>query len=163
MHARAFSLWGVPGRKSILHDGRRLLLTGCTGRERLRLALRDDIEDGQPFAFVIPVGARGDASLKAASHVLAVMVGRGRRANRTAAARPTRAALFHARALQALDGARAGASRREIALALFGAERVAVSWQPGSDLRSLMRHLIRRATALMEGEYRTLLSGPSTH
>jgi len=65
-------------------------------------------------------------------------------------------------ALQALDGLAAGASQRELAVALFGSSAVARGWQPDGALRAQVRYLIRRAQALMAGEYRTLIAaGPS--
>ena len=56
--------------------------------------------------------------------------------------------------LQALDGFLAGASQREIADALFGAERVRADWSdPGDHLRDRVRRAIRRGRTLMNGGY----------
>jgi hypothetical protein len=65
--------------------------------------------------------------------------------------------LLHMRALQALDGALSGASQREIAVVLFGADVVAQKWHADSELRARIRYLIRRASALMNGGYCRLL------
>jgi len=65
---------------------------------------------------------------------------------------------MHMRALQALDGAQAGASQREIASVLFGEEVVAARWGTDSELRAQVRHLIRRARAYMRGDYRRLVT-----
>jgi hypothetical protein len=65
--------------------------------------------------------------------------------------------LFHARALQVLDGLAAGASQRELATAIFGHATVAGNWRPDGPLRAQVRYLIRRARALMAGEYRSLI------
>jgi hypothetical protein len=65
--------------------------------------------------------------------------------------------LLHTRALQALDGVLAGASQREIAVALFGANVVAGKWYADGELRARVRYLIRRANAFMNGGYRRLL------
>src|SRR3546814_7271716 len=62
------------------------------------------------------------------------------------------------RALQALDGALAGASQRRIATVLFGEEDVAARWSPDGELRAQVRYLIQRGRAMMEGEYRSLLA-----
>lgn len=61
-------------------------------------------------------------------------------------------------ALTALDGWLNGASYREIAGRIFGAERVATQW--GEDRRSLKDRtirLVRKGRRLMEGGYRDLL------
>ena len=70
---------------------------------------------------------------------------------------PDQTDLFHARSLQVLDGLAAGASQRELAAAIFGHAAVARGWRPDGALRAQMRYLIRRARALMAGEYRTLI------
>jgi hypothetical protein len=69
--------------------------------------------------------------------------------------------LLHMRALQALDGALTGASQREIAVALFGAEVVSQEWHADGEFRARIRYLIRRASALMNGDYCSLLHGRS--
>ena len=65
------------------------------------------------------------------------------------------------RALQALDGAHSGASQREIAIALFGADVVAHKWHADGELRARVRYLIHRASALTKGGYRSLLHNRS--
>ena len=60
--------------------------------------------------------------------------------------------------LAALDLRCAGASDREIAVALFGRERVEADWSdPGEHLRDRVRRAVRRGRALMNGGYRRLL------
>ena len=60
--------------------------------------------------------------------------------------------------LQALDGAIAGMSHREIAVTLFGPERVQADWRhPGQHLRDRVRRAVSRGHFLMEGGYRALL------
>ena len=61
--------------------------------------------------------------------------------------RPGRADLFHVRALQVLDGLTAGASQRELAVALFVSAAAARGWQPDGALRAQVRYLIRRPSA----------------
>ncbi|QNG49728.1 DNA -binding domain-containing protein [Sphingobium yanoikuyae] len=61
-------------------------------------------------------------------------------------------------ALRVQDALIAGASQREIAIALFGAERIPVDWRSASDsLRSRVRRLVREARILAGGRYRGLL------
>jgi hypothetical protein len=67
--------------------------------------------------------------------------------------------------LRALDGRLAGASYREIAVALFGPRRVENDWSDGSDhLKNRIRRAVARGEALMGGGYRTFLGDRvSTH
>jgi hypothetical protein len=63
-----------------------------------------------------------------------------------------------ARLLQVLDGYNARASYRDIALAIFGEERVSVDWRdPGAHLRDHLRRALRSGRALMMSGYRRLL------
>ena len=56
--------------------------------------------------------------------------------------------------LQALHGSLAGASHRDIAVALFGAERVKADWNdPGENLRDCVRRAVKRGRDLMNGGY----------
>ncbi|MEZ0243081.1 MAG: DUF2285 domain-containing protein [Sphingomonas sp.] len=60
--------------------------------------------------------------------------------------------------LRVHDGVAAGASQREIAIILFGAERVAQGWDGRTDsLRSRVRRLVVDARAMARGGYRSLL------
>jgi hypothetical protein len=61
--------------------------------------------------------------------------------------------------LQALDATLAGASLREVAEGLFGADAVA-DWYSDGGLRSKVRRLVRRGDALMRGGYRRLAQLP---
>ncbi len=63
-----------------------------------------------------------------------------------------------ARVLQALDGVLSGASHREVAVALFGHDRISADWNdPGEYLRDGVRRAVRRGRALMNGGYREFL------
>ena len=62
--------------------------------------------------------------------------------------------------LQVLDGCDAGASQREIAVAMFGPERVRADWNGYSDyLHSRIKRAIRAGHFLRDGGYRHLLRG----
>lgn len=152
--ADAFDVWAIPGRKSLVLGEDGLWLHGGSG-QRL-LALSPDIAVGEPFGYALPAGIddkQGHVALERAMTLLQ----RSPPATPAALARPPRSALVHMRALQALDGTRAGASQREIAIELFGDEDVAARWSPDGELRAQVRYLIQRGTVLMEGEYRNLL------
>jgi hypothetical protein len=61
-------------------------------------------------------------------------------------------------ALRALDARREGATHREIAIALFGGDRVAADWNGRSAyLRCRIQRLIRLGESLVQGGYRNLL------
>ena len=63
--------------------------------------------------------------------------------------------------LRAHDAIADGASQREIAIALFGDDRVTAQWHGRSDsLRSLVRRLVKDAASLASGGYRSLLKRP---
>ncbi len=155
-HAARFDLWAIPGGKSLTADGPHLRLHVSAGGELVGMVLSEALHDGDRFACAVPVGA----TIQPARAVLDLAFGllrRPRIGTRTSVARPGRSAVIYARALQALDGALAGASQREIAIALFGEARVAADWSPDSELRAQVRYLIRRGRALMKGQYHTLL------
>ena len=60
--------------------------------------------------------------------------------------------------LQALDGAIAGASHREIAVAIYGQGRVDADWNdPKENLKDHIRKTVRRGFLLMNGGYRSFL------
>jgi hypothetical protein len=88
---------------------------------------------------------------------LAVLVASNDNPTAMSSDRPNRSSLLHMRALQALDGTLAGASQRDVAEMLFGADSVAGRWHADSDLRAQVRRLIRRGQCLMQGDYRHLL------
>lgn len=63
-----------------------------------------------------------------------------------------------ARALQAYDGMVAGASQREIAVALMGEEFVREEWNGRSDfLRARVQRLLQYGRKMVNGGYRTIL------
>jgi len=77
---------------------------------------------------------------------------------------PDRRGYRFAFILQVLDGYDAGASQREIGIALFGKDRVREDWSGYSDyLRSRVCRAIRKGVALRNGGYRQLLSGIPLH
>ena len=65
-------------------------------------------------------------------------------------------ALLELHTLQALDATLAGASLREVAEGLFGADAVVADWFSDGSLRSRVRRLVRRGQMLMDGGYRRL-------
>ncbi|HKW83972.1 MAG TPA: DUF2285 domain-containing protein [Burkholderiaceae bacterium] len=150
-----FDLWRVPGRKRLsLHSSADLALAVDVAARRLRIVLADDLADGAAYARWVPLRPGPNHRIDDFDAQARILEGE---IPRRAAARPvTRMTLLHLRALQALDGDAAGASQRELARVLFGPEAVATRWQPDSELRAQVRHLLRRARAFVDGGYLTL-------
>jgi len=151
--AEAFEFWRIPGRKHLLHDGKRLVLTarwpGCC----VRLALAPGLADGMAYLYAVRACAAPCASYRTITVELDKLAAVPAAAARS---RPTPAALLELHTLQALDATLAGASLRETAEGLFGAEAVAAGWYADGGLRSRVRRLVRRGQSLMRGGYRRL-------
>lgn len=148
---RRFDLWRIPGRKRLVMDGYDLALTADISALRMRLSLSGALENGGAYVSTVPLtsGLRGQLDgYREQARVLD-----GHVPEITSARAATRAALLHLRALQALDASQAGASHRDIAQALFGLETVVLRWHDDGELRAQVRHLLRRAQALMSGGY----------
>lgn len=148
-----FSLWAIPGRKSIVHDGKRLLLKSRLGRRMVRLAVSLTLRDGQPYAYTLPPGRR--ARDRAAATIEFAEATTGTPEHSPAGAL-TRSMLVHMRTLQALDAKRAGASDRQIAEVVLGHKDSGHGWND-SAARAQVRYLLRAGGRLRDGGYRALL------
>ena len=151
--AAPFSFWALPGRKSLVHDGQRLLMRSTIGRRVLRVAVSLALGDGMPFAYAVPAGERGQRGLKAAAALDAMLAGAGTKPRKPAV---TRSDLVHMRALQALDAEGDGASERAIAELVFGPLDEPESWND-SAVRASVRYLLDHGRGLRDGGYRDLL------
>lgn len=81
-----------------------------------------------------------------------------RRALRPELYPPERRAARFMTMIKALDGAIMKLRHRDIAVRLFGVERVAKEWSdPGNHMRDQVRRAIRSGRRMMEGGYRRLL------
>lgn len=155
--ALLFQLWRFPGRKHLMHDGKRLLLTTQLVNCMLRMAISPALEDGMAYAYAVRAGCQLRERWRAIEAELAMFD--ASKVHRTAIAtgRPGRTSMLHMRTLQALDGTLAGASQRGVAKVLFGIAAVTEHWYEDSDLRAQVRRLIRRGQTLTGGGYRRLL------
>lgn len=159
--AYAFEFWRVPGRKQLIHDGKRLVLVsrwpGCC----MRLALGPGLEDGMAYLYAARACAVPCARYRAiAAGLDALAVATVAEPAASARSRPTPAAVLELHTLQALDATLTGASLREVAEGLFGTDAVAADWHKDSALRARVRRLVQRGEALMRGGYRTLAQLP---
>ena len=156
--AELFSLWAIPGRKSLFHDGRRLLLTTVLGTRVLRMAIANDVCDGRSFAYVVRAGPRARACWQVVQDHRTTLREADPARRHAFSPRPGRLAVLHMRALQAIDGRAADASQRDIAAAIFGDRRIHEDWHADSELRAQVRHLLRRGHAFTRGDYRSLIT-----
>ena len=107
--AERFTLWRIPGHKQLLHDGKGLMLIARSPGHWQRFVLAPGLEDGMAVAHAY----RG-RGVTHAPDTPAPM----------ARPRPPPAALLELHTLQALDATLAGASSRDVAEGLFGADAV---------------------------------------
>ena len=151
--ALPFSLWGMPGRKRLIHDGRRLLLRMTLGRRVVHVAVSLLLGEGAPFAYAAPAGARLQRTLKAAAQLDAAL---GEAPHSIRGAAVTRSDLVHMRALQVLDAEHDGASEHDIAELVFGVFDEPESWND-SAIRANVRYLLDHGRGFRDGGYRGLL------
>ncbi|WP_428610603.1 DNA -binding domain-containing protein [Sedimenticola sp.] len=152
--AEGFCLWRFPGRKRLVHDGRRLLLATRRARSCLHLALAPGLREGMAYVHALRTSARRGL----VNEVEKLLTGAVSSA--AACARPTAIELLELHTLQALDGTLAGASLRTVARALFGKKTVDREWHADSPLRARVRRLVRRGRSLIHGGYRQLVPLP---
>lgn len=152
----SFSLWAIPGAKTLQHDGYNLTLTAQVQQQTIRLTLGSSVQDGQPFAFALPAHADPRDSWPSIS-IIRDLFDPAKPVRPTPLERPDRQSILHMRTLQALDGESAGASHREIAEVIFGEDDVFQRWATDSELRAHIRYLLRRGRKLMNEGYRPLL------
>ncbi len=162
--APLFRLWALPGHKQLRQDGPRLRLAVRTPRHDVHLALAPELREDMACTSTAPVG-RANGSLRPRARVLADDLAFVASAEAGAIAvardRPGPGPLLEMQTLQALDGTLTGASLRDVALVLHGADAVASGWHADGDLRARVRRLVRRGQALMQGGYLRLLQNRS--
>lgn len=150
-----FSLWAIPGRKSLVHDGKRLLVKSRLGRRVVRLAVSLTLSDGEPYAFAVPPGRdrRAREARKSTERLIDMLD--GFEPPRRGAPLP-RGQVVHMRALYALDAERAGSSEREIGEAVLGEGPAGDKWNDSAE-RAQVRYLLRHGRRYRDGGYRQLL------
>jgi hypothetical protein len=155
--ALPFQFWRLPGRKRLVHDGKRLLLTCQLVGRALRLVISSGLEEGMAHAYALRAGHRLGERWRSIETELVMLHAANARRTALATRRPGRTSMLHMRTLQALDGTLAGASQRDVAEILFGLGAVAERWHGDGDLRAQVRRLIQRGRTLMSGGYCRLL------
>ncbi len=148
-----FSVWSIPGRKSLVHDGKRLLVRTRLGRRVVRLAVSLALSDGMPYAYAVASGPRARSGALAATELAEALTGSSGPGRGAAV---SRGALVNMRALQALDALAVGASERDIAVMVFGTAETDATWN-ASATRAMVRYLVRHGRRMRDGSYRALL------
>jgi hypothetical protein len=156
-----FHFWRIPGRKQLVHDGKRLMVVTRQPDYCLRLALMPSLEEGMACACAVRICSTPCARYRALADVLETLT-RDCEVSAVAKRRPSRSALLELLTLQALDTRLTGASLREVADALFGPDVVAKDWHADGALRARVRRLVRRGQTLMRGGYRRLAELPDS-
>lgn len=157
-NADVFEFWHIPGRKHLIHDGRRLLLATRLPGRCVRLALAPALENGMAYVYAIRACHPHDRRCRVLAGELDKLT--AAYAAGLAKPRPLPSSLLELHTLQALDGTLAGASLRTVADVLFGTDAVVESWHADGDLRARVRRLVRRGKHLMRGGYRRLAQLP---
>lgn len=153
--AARFSIWALPGHKQLLHFGEQISCAADIAPAPLRVTLDTRLSEGDPFGYVLLSGTHVPDRWRAVARHLARLNSCATKTTGPVAA--SREVIGHMRGLQALDGKAQHASHRQIAEVVFGPERVEQSWDPDSELRAQVRHLLRRAEGLVDGGYQRLL------
>jgi hypothetical protein len=126
--------------------------------ERLGVEMRVHLESGgvHPTAALLPFDGLFEVRVAAALRLWRALNGRRPGPNPAALSRRNRLIL----ALRALDGRLDGATHREIAVALFGANAVPKRDWISHELRDRTARLVRLGVAMKNGGYRRLLLHP---
>lgn len=158
--AQRFAFWHIPGRKHLIHDGRRLVLASRWAGCCLRLAFAPDLMDGMACAYAMRASPDPCSRCRALVGELdKLMIATAPVA--LAGPRPSTTALLELHTVQALDGVLAGSSLRTVAQVLFGAGATRHDWHADGALRARVRRLVRRGQTLMCGGYRRLVQLPA--
>jgi hypothetical protein len=131
----------------LIHDGVAVHVRFSGKGHLVDAVVSPELKEGAPFSFGVAPGEAHCMSSSVAKKLNELLVGTSQVSNKVGH-RPTRTALTHLSAIQALDGALHGASHREIAIALFGLCAVQRDWSADGDLRARVRYLIRRGQQL---------------
>jgi hypothetical protein len=121
-----------------------------------RIHVADGLADDDWIAIAIPVDEFARRRVAAADRFIVDLKAKSAETPKHFSA-SNRADRFHSSVLQALDGAAARATHRQIAVAIYGQRRVSASWTPDGDLRARIRYFLKRGSALVNGGYRKLI------
>lgn len=133
-------------------QGAHMLLT--VGPQHIRLLHLAEVPPGTPLAALVPLDGDGHDRIAAIDRLLRFLQGRPISPERGLTRQQKRR---HRLMLQAMDGHMNGAHYREIAIVIFGAERVAAEPWKTSTLRASIIGLVKGGHAMIHDGYRQLL------
>jgi hypothetical protein len=139
-----------------VRDGEGTYLAASVGANAWQLHIADELGPQDHIAISIDADSHARRRIEAADRFLADLE-RKAIGSRRASATPSRGGRFHASVLQAIDATAAGASHREIAVALHGAKSVSRRWSADGELRASIRYFLKRGSHLVGGGYRDLI------
>jgi hypothetical protein len=139
-----------------VHDEEGAYLTAWVGSNAWQVHVADGLRPQDGIAVAIQADAYARSRVAAANRFIGDLK---RKSTPSRKRSPVlgRATLFHASVIQSLDAAGAGASHREIAVALRGAQWVSSRWTPDGELRASIRYFLKRGAILVNGAYRALI------
>lgn len=126
----------------------------AVGSETIRLVRLEGVPAGAPLAAIVPLDSNGYDRIVALTRLLRALQRRTVPQFRRLTPQQRRR---HRQMLQATDGHMNGASYREIAIVMFGAQRVIADPWKTSPLRASIIGLVKGGRAMMAGGYRELL------
>jgi hypothetical protein len=141
---------------SAVHDDEGTYLTALVGPNAWQVHVSDGLRPQDGIAIAIQADAYARRRVAAADRFIRDLE-RKSTSSRKRSPVPGRATRFHASVIQALDGAAASASHREIAVALRGAKWVSGRWSADGELRASIRYFLKRGAVLVGGGYRQLI------
>jgi len=144
------------GAPSAVHDEEGTYLTALVGPNTWQVHVADGLGPHDGIAVAIHADAYARRRVAAADRFITDLERKSSRSRERPTA-PGREMRFHASVIQSLDGAAAGASHREIAVALRGAQWVSSRWTPDGELRASIRYFLKRGALLVGGRYRQLI------
>lgn len=152
-----FDLWQLPCGRALVHDGAHLRVCIRAQQVTFSVHLDNSLTCGQSFGYLLPANSSLANAQELVAQFAALYNGEQARCRSYSLPRPSRASLYHLRALQALDGVASGASQRDIAGVLVGDDVATKQWSTDSALRAQVRSLIERGRKFVSGGYRALL------
>jgi hypothetical protein len=146
----------IEGTPYMVRDDQGTYRTASTKSNTWRVHLADSLADDDRIAIAIPVDEFARRRVAAADRFIVDLKAKSAATPKRLSA-SNRADRFHSSVLQTIDGAAAGATHRQIAVAIYGQRRVSASWTPDGDLRARIRYFLKRGSALVNGGHRKLI------
>jgi hypothetical protein len=140
----------------MVRDDQGTYVTASMKSNSWRVHVADGLAEDDRIAIAIPVDEFARQRVAAADRFIVDLKAKSAETWKRLAV-SNRADRFHCSVLQAIDGAAAGATHRQIAVAIYGQRRVSASWTPDGDLRARIRYFLKRGTTVVNGGYRTLI------